>query len=233
MGTTNDRVIETRKRRRRTQSGMVLSAELITATAMRLIEEHGAAALSARRLGLALGADPTALYRYFRNTDDLLLAVADMLIGQALDGFAPTGDWLAALRELADRMYRTNLAHPRVAVLAAARVTRRPNEARGIESILGILHSAGFPDDEAVRYYHAFVDLVLSYSALDAAAEALDATARDADRQSWQDTYALLDESEHPNIARTAGYLMAGMPASSFPTSIDLFLRALAAAAGR
>jgi AcrR family transcriptional regulator len=228
---TTDRVIGTRRRRRRTRSGAVLSAELITGTAMRLIEEHGADALSARRLGIALGADPSALYRYFRNTDDLLLAVADELIGQALDGFTATGDWAADLRELATRIYRTNLAHPRVAVLAAARVTRRPHEARGIESILGILDIAGFPGPAAVRYYHAFIDLVLSHSALDAAAEALDDTARDADRDSWRHIHGRLAPDDYPNIARTAPHLVATMSGSSFPLTLDLFLTALAAAA--
>jgi AcrR family transcriptional regulator len=226
---TSDRVITTRKRRRRTQSGAVLSAELITETAMRLIEEHGADALSARRLGIALGADPTALYRYFTNTDDLLLAVADTLIGQSLDGFARTGDWRADLRELADRIYRTNLAHPRVAVLAAARVTRRPNEARGIETILDILHGAGFSDRDAVLHYHAFIDVVLSFSALDASALGLDDAVRAADHQSWQRIYAHLDG--HPNIARNAAYLIETMPDSSFRTAIGLFLAGLAVSA--
>src|SRR6476646_4497034 len=69
-----------RQRRRPTKQGVVLSEELIVATALRLIEEHGAEALSVRRLGRALGADPSSLYRYFRHTDDLMLAIADELI---------------------------------------------------------------------------------------------------------------------------------------------------------
>ena len=70
-----------RQRRRPTKQGVVLSEELIVETALRLIEEHGADALSVRRLGRALGADPSSLYRYFRHTDDLMLAIADELIG--------------------------------------------------------------------------------------------------------------------------------------------------------
>lgn len=82
---------EKRRRRRPTKSGTVLTEELIVATALRMLREHGSAGLTARRLGLALDADPSTLYRYFRGMDDLTLAIGDALIGQALEGWRPTG----------------------------------------------------------------------------------------------------------------------------------------------
>lgn len=93
MTSMNDRVVPpaARRRRRPTKTGVVLSEELIVETALRLLKEHGADALTVRRLGLALGADPTALYRYFRDTDDLLLAIADELIGRTLRTWRPAG----------------------------------------------------------------------------------------------------------------------------------------------
>lgn len=56
---------EARRRRRPTRQGTVLSEALIVDTALRLLREHGGGGLTARRLGLALGADPSTLYRYF------------------------------------------------------------------------------------------------------------------------------------------------------------------------
>lgn len=82
---------EKRRRRRPTRSGTVLSEQLILETALRMLREHGSAGLTARRLGLALDADPSTLYRYFRGMDDLTLAIGDALIGQALQGWRPTG----------------------------------------------------------------------------------------------------------------------------------------------
>lgn len=82
---------EKRRRRRPTRSGTVLSERLIVDTALRMLREHGSAGLTARRLGLALDADPSTLYRYFRGMDDLTLAIGDALIGQALHGWQPTG----------------------------------------------------------------------------------------------------------------------------------------------
>ncbi|NEA57402.1 TetR/AcrR family transcriptional regulator [Streptomyces sp. SID13666] len=218
-----------RPRRRPTKQGTVLSEALIVETALRLIRQHGSAALTVRRLGAALGADPSALYRYFRNTDDLLLAVADELIGQAFAGWAPAGDWRADLRELGLRIHSAYLEHPQAAMLAAYRVTGRPHEAFAIESILGVLRRGGFPDPEAVRMYHTFVDTGLAYAALDAASAALPPQAREAERQVWERTYASLPSTTHPHIAATTRLLQAEMGRSAYTKTLDLVLDAAAA----
>lgn len=82
---------EGRRRRRPTRTGTVLSERLIVETALRMLREHGSAGLSARRLGAALGADPSTLYRYFTGMDELTRAIGEELIGRALDGWPPAG----------------------------------------------------------------------------------------------------------------------------------------------
>ncbi|MCD9874473.1 TetR/AcrR family transcriptional regulator [Streptomyces guryensis] len=218
-----------RQRRRPTKQGVVLSEELIVATALRLIEEHGAEALSVRRLGRALGADPSSLYRYFRHTDDLMLAIADELIGRTLRIWRPTGDWRADLRDLGLRMHAGALAHPRAAVLSSYRVTGRAYEIQAVETILGVLREAGFPDADAVRIYHAFVDQSLAFGTLDSASTALPKAAREAETAVWRATYARLPRATHPHIAATARHLMADMPRSSYPAALDMLLSAAAA----
>ncbi|WP_416961534.1 TetR/AcrR family transcriptional regulator [Streptomyces sp. Agncl-13] len=218
-----------RRRRRPTKQGVVLSEELIVETALRLIEEHGTDALSVRRLGRALGADPSSLYRYFRHTDDLMLAVADELIGRTLRTWRPSGDWRADLRELGLRMHAGALAHPRAAVLSAYRVTGRVYEIQAVEAILGVLRGAGFPDVEAVRIYHAYVDQALAFGALDSANTALPKAAREAEAAVWQATYARLPADTYPHIAATARHLVATMRHSSYPAALDLLLSAAAA----
>ncbi|MFJ9863950.1 helix-turn-helix domain-containing protein [Streptomyces sp. NPDC101165] len=215
-----------RQRRRPTKQGVVLSAELIVETALRLIEEHGADALSVRRLGRALGADPSSLYRYFRHTDDLMLAIADELIGRTLRVWRPTGDWRADLRDLGLRMHAGALAHPRAAMLSAHRVTGRVHEIQAVESMIGVLRRAGFPDPEAVRIYHAFVDQALAFGALDSAVTALPRAAQQAEAEVWRDTYARLPADTHPNIAATARQLVASMRTSSYPAALELLLSA-------
>ncbi|MFD9726469.1 TetR/AcrR family transcriptional regulator [Streptomyces sp. NPDC059072] len=217
-----------RKRRRPTKQGAVLSEELIVETALRLIAQHGAEALSVRRLGAALGADPSALYRYFHNTDALLLALADEMIGRAQEGWRATGDWREDLRSMGLRIHACYLSHPQAAVLGAYRTTGRPHETRAVERILGILRSAGFPDAFAVRAYHAFVDQALAFAAQDAAALALPKTAREADEAVWNSVYGRLSADTHPNVAATFPLLAADMRDSGYPFALELMLSAMA-----
>ena len=207
----------------------MLSEELIVHTTMRLIEQHGGEALSMRRLGAALGSDATAIYRYFPSKDELLLAVADELIGRSLELFRPTGEWLADLRQLAMLVYRRNLTYPRTAVLAASRVTGRPNEIQVIETMLGVLRDAGFDDTAAVRHYLAFIDMVLAFSALDAAAQS--GPEGDSSRETYRREYLALSREEFPNIAATRYELLPRLEISSFPLALELFLSGLGEAA--
>jgi AcrR family transcriptional regulator len=215
---------EKRRRRRPTKSGTVLSEELIVETALRMLREHGSAGLTARRLGLALDADPSTLYRYFRGMDDLTLAIGDALIGQALRGWEPTGRWRADLRAIGLRLHAAYLAHPQAAVLTTNRVTGRPNELAADEAVLDVLRTAGFPLADTVRIYHAFIDQTLAFAALDAASLALPSAALHADEDMWNSTYAHLPRSTHPRIAEAAPLLAGRMVESAYPTALEMLL---------
>ncbi|MEU0632936.1 helix-turn-helix domain-containing protein [Streptomyces sp. NPDC005989] len=226
-----DRVVSEgqRKRRRPTKQGAVLSERLIVDTALRLVVQHGAEALSVRRLGAALGADPSALYRYFRNTDALLLALADELIGRAQEGWQPTGEWRADLRAMGLRIHASYSANPQATLLAAHRTTGRPHETRAVETVLGILRGAGFPNPLAVPIYHAFVDQALAFAAQDAAVLARPANAQEADAEVWHEVYGKLSPDTHPNITATFPLLAADMRDSGYPFALELMLEAVAA----
>ncbi|CAL9388076.1 hypothetical protein SUDANB105_01199 [Streptomyces sp. enrichment culture] len=222
-----------RRRRRPTRSGTVLSEEVIVRTALRVLREHGSTGLTARRLGAALGADPSTLYRYFAGMDDLTRAIGDELMGQALAGWEATGDWRADLRALGLAVHASYLAHPQAAVLTASRVTGRPREIAVDETILGILRGAGLPDPAAVRVYHAFIDQSLAFAALDAGSLALTDEARTADERMWESTYARLPAESHPNIAATAHLLARRMPHSAYPAALEMLLEHTAAQLAR
>ncbi|MFG3514337.1 MULTISPECIES: TetR/AcrR family transcriptional regulator [Streptomyces] len=213
-----------RLRRRPTRRGTVLSEKLIVGTALRMLREHGSAGLTARRLGAALGADPSTLYRYFAGLDDLTRAIGEELMGRALDSWTASGKWRADLRSLGLAIHTSYLAHPQAALLTASRVTGRPREIEVDETILGILRGAGFGDADAVGLYHAFIDLALAFAALDAGALAVKDEARRADENMWTSTYARLPSETHPHIAATAHLLADRMNLSAYPIVLDTLL---------
>ncbi|MFF2943214.1 TetR/AcrR family transcriptional regulator [Streptomyces niveus] len=220
---------QARRRRRPTRQGSVLSETLIVHTALRVLREHGSTGLTARRLGTALGADPSTLYRYFAGMDELTRAIGEELMGRALDDWTPTGHWQDDLRALGLAIHSSYLAHPQAAVLTASRVTGRPREIAVDEAILGVLRDAGFPDATAVRVYHAFIDASLAFAALDAGSLALTDEARATDEEMWNSTYATLPADTHPHIAATAPLLAARMTHSAYPVVLDTLLNDAAA----
>ncbi|MFI5845293.1 TetR/AcrR family transcriptional regulator [Catenuloplanes sp. NPDC051500] len=224
---------EKRRRRRPTRSGKVLSEQIIVDTALRLLREHGAAGLTARRLGLALDCDPSTLYRYFRGMDELTLAIGDTLIGQALHGWRPTGSWRDDLRMLGLRIHAAYVAHPQAAVLTTSRVTGRANELAADEAVLTVLRASGLPVPQAVGVYHAFIDQTLAFAALDAASLALPNAALLAEEEVWRSTYSRLPSATHPHIAEAAPLLATQMVASAFPAALELLLDGVAARMGQ
>lgn len=222
-----DRVVSDsdRKRRRPTKTGVVLSETMIVNAALRMVEEHGPDGLSARRLGRALGSDPSTIYRYFRNMDSLLLAMADELITRVTRKWHATGDWRADLRHWGMSAHAEYLKHPQAARITAARITGRPAELAGVELILGALRRAGFPDRLAVMAYRLFITQMLSYAARDGAAKL--GSYREEDISRWKNTYARVSADDYPNIAAVAGLLECHDGGSSYPLALRLLLDTL------
>jgi AcrR family transcriptional regulator len=218
------RVIESRRRNTRTKAGAVLSSDVIVDAALALVGEHGAAGLSVRRLGAAIGCDPTAIYRYFASVDELFLAMGDRLIAHTIEGFEPGEDWKDNLRTLAKRTYAEYVAHPRVAIAVASRVTGGAHERRIIDLVLGELRRAGFQGEQAVRLYRSFGDFILAFSAVDADFLARTDEVRAADIQRWDDAYGDVDPEQFPNLAAVAPIVIAHAEVSTFELCLELLL---------
>ena len=54
----------------------------VLAHAVDLLDSHGLAALTMRRLGTELGVQPSAIYHHFENKQTLLAAVADEVLAR-------------------------------------------------------------------------------------------------------------------------------------------------------
>ncbi|MDI2128794.1 TetR/AcrR family transcriptional regulator [Yinghuangia seranimata] len=212
-------------RRRGGAGGRVgLTPERIVDGCLALLDEQGPEAFTFRRIGGYLGVDPTALYRHFRDKDELVLAVADRLLARALEDFTPTGDWRATLTDMLVRNRTVYLAHPEAAVLSVSRTTRRAAEMASVEITLGALADAGFPPEEAVRYYRVLVDFVLSWCGLEAAYLTLDQAARSGDEGAWSREYAGAPADRYPHIAAAAPYLPDVTEEGNFMLALELLL---------
>lgn len=195
-----------------------LDADLIIAAGLEVAREERSSTFSAKLLGQKLGVDPSAVYRHFRNKDELMSAFLDALYQRAVDRVtADPEDWRERLIQLAEMMLHEFVEHPSIAVEAMTITTHRDGEYAFIECILDALTRAGFSPEQVVRSYALVSSHILSmasgialdrtgYNDEDRAANPVD----EADPESgmpWLFGPILADARNTPNIARYAPML--------------------------
>lgn len=206
-----------------------LSKKVIVDACLALLEEVRPEELTLRRLGTALGVDPTAVYRHFRDKDELLRAVGDRVLeGVLVDLPDPSGDWRAVVEEILRRLRAAHLARPDVASLVRSGPPRHDHELRLTEALLHQLDRAGLPPDEVALAYHALIELTVGSAALDAELAAVDEQERRAIYAAWRRTYAVLDTEGFPHAVATAAHLYAGTADERFEYALARLLDGIA-----
>lgn len=209
----------------------MLTGQLIVEMSLRLLDTGGAAGFSMPKLGRALGADPTAVYRYFPSKDDLVLAIADRLIEEAIKGFEPRECWVETVAELARRIRAVYRAHPAAASVSAFRTTRRPAEMQAVEWLIAAMHDAGFEGDQAALAYRTIADFSLYLAGGEAKFLSLEAEEREADAGAWTRAYRSVDPKEYPNISSLRDALPLVTEDAIYEQALAFFLNGLRAAA--
>ncbi|KQX05408.1 MULTISPECIES: TetR/AcrR family transcriptional regulator [unclassified Leifsonia] len=145
-------------------------AQVVT-TALNLLDEGGADAVSIRRIAARMGVAPNAVYTYFPDKAALLRAVVDRLIGENDTAVLRSAElpWRERLRAVALDIRAVLLAHPGSAALLMSSPIDGPNSLALGEAMLGLLAAAGLSPDEAARASYAIIVYVLGAIALEAA----------------------------------------------------------------
>jgi len=88
-----------------------LTREKIAAVAVDIADKEGFEAVSMRRLAQELKAGTMSLYYYVKTKDDLMAAMDDALMGEALLPRLPKG-WRRAIMAIAKRTHAVFIRHP-------------------------------------------------------------------------------------------------------------------------
>lgn len=204
-----------------------LSRERIVECAAALIAEHGTEALSARRLGEALGCDPSALYRHFADMGELQRVVGDHLLAAVRVEARNDESWDAAVHRICVALRKVQLRQPRLAALVRAAPTQLVNEQRITEAILRELSRGGFEPAQAASAYHALIELTVGSAAIDAELAAESAAVRRRTYTAWRRHYAALDPVDFPHSSAIAPHLYEGTADDRFHAALDGLLAGL------
>ncbi len=179
----------TTARRRPVRARPSLSRELIAEAAFRLTRDEPTTALTLGRLGAELGADPTALYRHYRNREELLLDVFDQIYADVLARFRPVADWRESLRAVAAAMRNVLLQRPALVAEVGFRFTGGPREREAIELTRRLFEQAGLDPAEATSQVRVYGELMLSHAAMSAATITASASVQSSELEFGRVTY--------------------------------------------
>ncbi len=201
-----------------------LDQERILDAAEGIARREGVGKLTMRRIGIELGADPTAIYRHFRDKHALLMGLADRLFGRdmELDPELPWRERMHAMIRNGLGRYRT---HPDLALLLAKAGDDLPGVQRIMETNLALLAGIGLTPEQAAHWYQVIethvVGAGLYFAVLDQPPEP-----RHDDLAGLRRATALLPENEFPYSRAAAPYLFAPHD-EAFDRATDLILDAI------
>ena len=153
--------------------------ERIVASALKIVDQEGAEALSLRALAQQLDSSTATLYRHFASRAELINQVVDHTFsGLSIDAEElQTLSWDEACRAMATWTFERLRRHPNVAPLLLTQAPAGPNARALRELALQVLLDPGFPPPVAARCYATLARFVLGFAIQlngeDAAEEAL------------------------------------------------------------
>nr|WP_279592878.1 TetR/AcrR family transcriptional regulator [Streptomyces liangshanensis] len=176
----------------------------IVATAMRIVDEEGAEALSMRTLAKRLGSGTATLYRHFENRSEVVAQVADRLFGMIEVGPPPADtDWREACRTMMESVFAVLRRHRNVAPLLIEETPAGPNAMAVRERCVAILLDSGFPPKIAAQAYATLARYVLGF-AMQLGGQG---TADRSDEERARAAIRLAGPSQYPATMRVADFI--------------------------
>jgi AcrR family transcriptional regulator len=197
---------------------------VILEAAERIAAAEGVRALTMRRIGVELGADPTAVYRHFANKEALLTALAERMFSTEPE-LDPSLTWQDQLRAHIRHAFDRYRAHPDLGILLARQSDELAPLVRLTDRTLSLLvDGAGMNLEEAAQMSHQLENHVVGCGLFFAISEYRDP--RVTDREAMRRVYALLPAEEYPLASAAAPYLFPD-PDEMFERTTELLIEAI------
>ena len=147
-----------------------LSREKIATAALAIADREGFEALSMRRVAHELNAGTMSLYYYVKTKDDLIAAMDDALMAEALLPSLPEG-WQRAMMAIAKRTHAVFIRHPWA---LAAMLSAPPgiNAMRHMEQCLEALAETSMTEKQKITLLAMVDDFVFGHALREAATDA-------------------------------------------------------------
>jgi AcrR family transcriptional regulator len=201
--------------------------EQIGRAALRIVDEEGLRELTMRRLADELGTGPASLYRHVSSRDDLLVEVADLVLGE-LDAPDPTLQWRDAVEQLAHALRRVLVGHRGLVVISSNAPLLGPNAMRIRELFWSVMDRDGCDPDFAVQTYAAVMHFVVCSAIFSAGVARRGNTAWGRETSSGLDELLdLLPARSYPTVLKFSEFAASPDPDYDFSFGLNALLNGL------
>jgi AcrR family transcriptional regulator len=140
--------------------------DVIVATALQIVDEEGAEALTLRTLAQRLESGTATLYRHFANRAELIDHVVDRVLGEVELDSADLSrtPWQEACLNAARAIFSALCRHKNVAPLLVGQVPTGSSAMAHRERLIGVLLQNGFPPRLAAMAYATLAHFVLGFA---------------------------------------------------------------------
>jgi AcrR family transcriptional regulator len=198
--------------------------EQICQAALKIVDEDGLHELTMRRLADELGTGPASLYRHVSSRDDLLVEVADLVLGE-LDAPDPGLHWREAVEQLAQALRRVLVGHRGLVVVSSNAPLLGPNAMRIRELFWSVMDRDGCEAEFAVQTYSAVMHFVVCSAIFGAGAARKGNTAWSGEENSGLDELLdLLPARRYPTVLKFSGYADKPDPEYDFSFGLSALL---------
>ena len=140
-----------------------LSKDRVLGAAVKLADKGGIGSLSMRKLAQELGVEAMSLYNHFRNKEEILNGMVDVVFSE-IDVPSTPADWLTAMRQRAISARQALLRHPWAIGLMESRIQPGPATLRHHDSVLRNLRDAGFSIEMAAHAYSVLDSYIYGFT---------------------------------------------------------------------
>jgi AcrR family transcriptional regulator len=206
---------------RRSRGRPPVPLDRIIDTALQIVDEEGADALSMRTLAQRLESGTATLYRHFANRSEMIAHVVDRVFGEvefSAEELATMG-WQRACESFARAMFEMLRCHRNVAPLLVEQAPIGHNAMAQRERLLAVLIDNGFTPPLAARSYATLARYVLGF--------ALQLSGHESDHQQLSAVFHKLDPQMFPATHTVANYLPVPLD-EEFALGLELIIDGLA-----
>jgi AcrR family transcriptional regulator len=206
---------------RRSRGRPPVLLDRIIDTALQIVDEEGADALSMRTLAQRLESGTATLYRHFANRSEMIAQVVDRVFGEvefSAEELATMG-WQRACESFAHATFEVLHCHRNVAPLLVEQAPIGHNAMAQRERLLAVLLDNGFTPPLAARSYATLARYVLGF--------ALQLSGHESDHEQLSARFHKLDPQMFPATHTVANYMPVPLD-EEFALGLELIIDGLA-----